>query len=323
MAILGADGSVNVNKTFSSVFGSREKDFPNFADELYAGLYKYISLKKDLTCLEAEKDGVYYEISIKNMFGKKDRVVGQLMTINDVTATKQLTLERERARIASGLHDSMGNQLIVSINNLNLATIQPALKEAEPFIDSAATSAVASLMMLRRIVEGLSPVDFSKTKLITLMKSIANRITASGVYVDLQITGDPEKLPTGHKEFVYNVCQEAFTNSIIHGKADNIIIKFDCADTMLKLDIVDNGLGCEEIYKNNGLTAMENRAWALGGQIRFGSPSSGGFGIYTEIPVVYVDGVENPVPIKLNAGGVENEIFQTRRMDTCVGENDN
>jgi signal transduction histidine kinase len=284
MVVLDADGSVSINKTFSVVFGPRNNDFLEFADELSAGLSDYIRQKLDVSGLEADKDGIYYEISVKNVLGKKNKLLGQLVTINNVSETKQLTLEKERARIASGLHDSMGNRLIASINNLNLAAIKSTTEESRKYIDSAATSAVASLMTLRKIVEGLSPVDFNEVKLIPLIESVINRISASGVRADLQISGDLEEMPNCLKEFIYNACQEALTNSVIHGKAEIIVVKLEFSTSMLKMDIVDDGRGCEIISKNNGLTAMESRANALGGKIRFGSSVYGGFGIYAEIP---------------------------------------
>jgi len=291
MAVIGMDGSVNVNKTFVEEFGLRGDDFMDFAEELYTGLSGYISHKQEVIGLEAEKDGVYYEISVKNLSGRKNKVLGQLITFNDVSATKQLTLAKERARMSAGLHDSMGNRLIALINNLSLALMQTTVMEARPFVDTAVVSATASLMTLRKIVEGLAPVNFQETKLIPLIESVINRITASGVCVDLQIYGDPEELTAPGKVFIYNACQEALTNSIIHGKADDIIIKLECAAGMLRMDIVDNGQGCAEISKNNGLSNMESRAEALGGEVKFGSPSFGGFAIYAEIPILTGDRV--------------------------------
>jgi len=286
IAVISMDGSVNVNKAFVEAFGHRSDDFFDFADELYAGLSKHINQGQEIIGLEAEKDGVYYEISVKNLTGRKNRVIGQLITFNDVSETKHLTLAKERARISSGLHDSMGNRLIALINNQNLALMQPTLQEARPFVDTAVVSATASLMTLRKIVEGLSPVDYQATKLISLIESVINRISASGTCVDLQISGDPEELPIPHKEFVYITCQEALTNSLIHGKAENVIIKLECTAGMLKMDIVDNGQGCKEISKNNGLANMEIRADELGGKISFDAPPFGGFAIYTEIPIM-------------------------------------
>ena len=285
MVVLSADGSVNVNKTFSDIFGPRGNDFLSFAEELSVGLSEHIRKKHDVNCIEAVRDGVYYEISLKNVLGRRNKVLGQLVTISDISETKQLTLAKERARIASGLHDSMGNRLIASINNMNLALQQQTLDTARPFMDAAATSSTASLMTLRKIVEGLLPVDFGEAKLIPLVESVINRISASGVLADLQIFGEPEKLPVSLKEFIYNTCQEALTNSVIHGKAENIVIKLECIADMFRLNILDDGRGCETVFKNNGLTTMENRAKTLGGGIEFASPSPGGFGIYAEIPV--------------------------------------
>jgi len=285
MIVLGADGSVNVNKTFIEEFGCRGNDFLGFTDELFPGLSGYIQQKHDVDGLEAEKDGIQYKISIQNVLGGRNKVMGQLVTISDISETKQLTLAEERSRIASGLHDSMGNCLIASVNNLHLAMIQPTLEEAKPFTDFAATFATASLMTLRIIVEGLSPVNFNETKLIPLIESVINRISASGIFVDLNISGELENLPTQIKEFVYGACQEALTNSVIHGRAENILIKLEYTGCIFWLNIMDDGRGCEKVYKNNGLNAMEERAENLGGKISFGSPSSGGFGIYAEIPV--------------------------------------
>ena len=285
MAIISVDGSINLNKTFVSTFGPHSDDFMKFMDELSAGLSKSIRQKCDISCLEAKKDGVYYEISIKNLFSRKNKIVGQLITINDISEAKQLTLVTERERIASGLHDNLGNWLIASINTLNLALIKTTPEEIRPLIDSAISSTTASLMMLRKIVEGLSPIDFSDVRLLTLIESIIHRISASGVSAELQISGETDGLPVYLKEFAYNTCQEALTNSVIHSKAENVVIKLECTPETLKLDIVDNGCGCEKIFKNNGLTAMENRVKRLSGKIRFGSPSTGGFGVYTVIPI--------------------------------------
>ena len=285
IAVLGADGSVNLNKSFEAEFGNRDSDILCFAEELSPELRECIRYRRDASCLEAKKNGVYYEASVHNVFGKRRKIVGQLVMIKDVTESKQLTLVNERTRIASGLHNSMGNRLVASINNLNLALIQPTLEKSTPFIDTALSSTIESLMMLRRIVEGLSPVDFNEARLITLIESVVDRIAASGIHTNLQVDCEPEDLSIGLKEFIYETCQEALTNSIIHGKAGRVNIKLGCADDMLRLEIVDDGRGCGVISKSGGLTAMEDGAIILGGKIRFGSPASGGFGIVAEVPI--------------------------------------
>ena len=285
MVVLGADGSVNGNKAFVAAFGSLGDTVFDFSDGLSAELSGYIRRKEEVDGLEAEKDGTYYSISVKNVQRGNNGVMDQLVTISDVSEAKQLTLANERERIASNLHDSMGNCLIASINNLNLALMKTTLDEARSFIDLAATSITASLMMLRKIVEGLVPVDFHEVNFVSLVETVVDRISASGVHVDLDITGELEELSDPIKGFIYNACQEALTNAVIHGRAENIIIKIKNDAKTLWINILDDGRGCEEISKNHGLTTMENRVKKLNGKVNFGSPSSGGFGIYAQLPV--------------------------------------
>ena len=211
--------------------------------------------------------------------------MGQLKTISDTNETWRAMLAEERARIVSGLHDNMGNSLIASINNLNLAMMKATIEEAWPYLDMAAASVSTAIMKLRRIVEGLSPVDFNRSRLVPMLESVFNRVAASGVNVIFQMIGQPESLPAQLKEFIYNTCQESLTNSIMHGRADTVIIKLEETNGTLKIHIADNGQGCQSINKNNGLHMMEDRTRFLGGKISFGSPSSGGFSIHAEIPI--------------------------------------
>ena len=118
-----------------------------------------------------------------------------------------------------------------------------------------------------------------------MIESVIDRIAGCGISVGINISGELENLSALIKEFVYNACLEALTNSVVHGKAENMIIELECTSGMLRLKIADDGQGCRIISKSNGLSAMENYAKTLGGKIGFVSTSSGGFGIYAEIPV--------------------------------------
>ena len=285
MAVLGADGAVNVNRAFTEAFGPHDGDFGRFADANFPGLGGLIDQKRDFDGFESENNGASYEISMKTVYGKRRKSLGRLVTIKDVSAIKQLAEAAERTRIATGLHDSLGNRLIASINYLQIALSQHSAESAKPFIESAATCSISSLMTLRKIVEGLTPVDFGKSRLSSLLESVANRIAAAGVDAAVHISGDPEALPAKLKEFIYNTCQEALTNSIIHGKAKNISVKLSIAGDAIEMNITDDGRGCDNISPNNGLAAMCNNAKTFGGAANFESPESGGFGVHIKIPV--------------------------------------
>jgi len=226
-----------------------------------------------------------YEVSIKTVESKRRKTLGAIVIIKDISEIKRLTLVEERSRIARGIHDNMGNRLVVAINNLNLALTQPTVESANTFMNNALDSSTSSLMMLRRIIEGLSPVDFNKSGVINLLKSIVNRTTAAGTQVEFKHKGDFEEIPYAVKELIYSVCQEAIMNSLIHGRAEHIAIFLNNTGTVILLHISDDGIGSEKINKNNGLKNMEHMVLLVGGVVSFESPKSGGFNIFIEIPL--------------------------------------
>ena len=226
-----------------------------------------------------------YEVSTKTVDNKRKKVLGAVVIIRDISELKRLTLVEERSRIARGIHDNMGNRLVAAINNLNLALIQPSLDSANTFVNTALISSTSSLLMLRRIIEGLTPVDFNNSGIINLLRSIVNRTAAAGTEVDFIYDGDFETIPNAVKELIYNVCQEAIMNALIHGRAEHIAIVLNNTGTVLLLHISDDGIGCEKIVKNNGLKNMELLVLKVHGEISVDSPDSGGFSVRIEIPV--------------------------------------
>lgn len=83
---------------------------------------------------------------------------------------------------------------------------------------------------------------------------------------------------------IYRICQEALTNSIRHGKARNISIVLRFSISMIKILIIDDGVGCSELHEGFGLSGMKQRIKELNGKIEYGSGGENGFSIFAEIP---------------------------------------
>ncbi|MCL2319225.1 MAG: ATP-binding protein [Treponema sp.] len=89
------------------------------------------------------------------------------------------------------------------------------------------------------------------------------------------------------------ILQEAFTNSIRHGKASRILIHFWELSDELTMTVTDNGIGSKTIVKRIGLAGMEERLAAVGGTIEVTSPEEGGFRIRVRIPINAAEEDEN------------------------------
>jgi hypothetical protein len=60
-------------------------------------------------------------------------------------------------------------------------------------------------------------------------------------------------------DVVYRVYQEALTNSLRHGKAQNVSIIIRLSNHRIATSILDDGCGCDTLQKGLGLTSMEQR----------------------------------------------------------------
>ena len=179
------------------------------------------------------------------------------------------TLENERKRIASDLHDELGPLLSavkLQINNLETTDSSDlvAIDKSSKYIDSIITK-------LREISNDLMPNTL-------LRKGLKNAIVE---FVDN--SQDAYKLPVkfiSEQEFqlsqdkeinLYRIVQEIMHNTLKHAKATMLIIKISVQDDRLFLMTADNGVGFDyfsKIRDNSGLGLrnLQSRTEVMGGE---------------------------------------------------------
>lgn len=138
---------------------------------------------------------------------------------------------------------------------------------------------------LRLSISGMIPESLEANHLIKAVTELAEMFSHSGLKIDLTCEGNSEYVGREVSDALLKICQESVTNSIKHGKAHNVKILFVFNRTSVKLFIFDDGIGCADIKKGNGLSGMEERVWQLSGEIAFGSDGEKGFNIHIEIPL--------------------------------------
>ena len=192
---------------------------------------------------------------------------------------EKLTIARERNRLAGEIHDNLGHGLVALNMNLDVAEkiIDKDVGRAKELIEKSLNLTKESMDNLRKAVYALK--EEGTKGFIESIRKIAEDIESSGdIKVFLNIGGESESLALEYKEIIYSTIKEAITNSIKHGKADKITIEIKVED-QIKLTIKDNGLGCKDLTKGNGLLAMENRVNIYNGKIAFSYGHNEGFKI--------------------------------------------
>lgn len=195
---------------------------------------------------------------------------------------EELTITKERNRVARELHDNLGHGLIALNMNLDVAekTIDRDMEKAKELILKSQKLVKESMDNLRKAVYALKEEKHERfTKSI---EEMAENIESTGkVKVILNINDKSESLSPEYKEILYFTIKEALTNSIKHGKADEIRIDLSLEENV-KLIIKDNGIGCKNLVKGNGILGLESRIKDYNGKMSF--ITNDGFMIELSLP---------------------------------------
>lgn len=199
---------------------------------------------------------------------------------------EKLTVEKERNRVAQEIHDYLGHSLVAL--NMNLDVVENIIerdpKKVKDIIAKSKNLAKDSMNSLRCAVYALRNEGEHFVLKESIEKLIGNVEHEDDISVEFQFNEDVENLAPGYKNIIYRTIQEGLTNGIVHGKADKFKINVDIKSNRVYLTIEDNGIGCENIVKGNGLNGIEDRINSIGGNTRYSIKIDNGFKIEARIP---------------------------------------
>lgn len=200
---------------------------------------------------------------------------------------EELTISRERSRVAGELHDSLGHSLTALIMHLDfIEKVMDSDKDrARELVIKTQAMARDSMGVLRKAVYALKEDKCIKGLKESINELIGNITSVEGINVQYQCDGNIEDMSPDLKNIIYRTIQEGITNSLKHGMASSISIHTGVNGYYARLVVEDNGAGCKNIIKGNGLMGIEERIFALKGTIVYLNKSEGGFGFDICIPL--------------------------------------
>jgi signal transduction histidine kinase len=204
---------------------------------------------------------------------------------------KELLTARLEAReetlsmLSSELHDNVGQllsstKLLIGVTRRTMETPMEELQQAEDTLAKVITE-------LRTISKSFSKEWLERFNFIENLSAEANRINAIKEF-DMSITHPAViNLPSDRQLVLYRIVQEAFQNSLRHGRASHIEIIVKQNDSSVSILIKDNGKGFDiaDTSRNGvGIINIKNRAQLLGGSALWQSNESG-TAVSVEIPI--------------------------------------
>ena len=184
-------------------------------------------------------------------------------------AQRHAGASEERTRISRDLHDTVAQQLS-SIRLLSHA----AAGKAVDVNDSKALAhvgqlATESLTDVRRIIAALAPAELEAAALPDALETIVGRIRAeaaaqgSTLRADLRVEGMMPAIDTESEVALLRAAQSALANAAQHSRADRVVVTLACQDDVVRLDIVDDGVGFD-VAKWEASTPTAEAGYGLG-----------------------------------------------------------
>jgi len=234
----------------------------------------------------------FHDITDLKSFEKK--LIESQHKLRGLSDHLQDLIEQERQRIATGLHDGIGQSLSmlrIKILKMDDAKIDFTLRES---FRSIVKTLEDTIHELKNISYNLKPRMLEEMGLGFALKYLVDKVVVeTGLVGGINVIGEDIRLESKLEIYLYRIVQEAITNIMKYSNATNFSIQLVITDKFLRMIISDNGKGfnLEEISsKNNtvhgmGLINMRERVESYQGQLKIDSSAGNGTMIVIEIPL--------------------------------------
>lgn len=206
--------------------------------------------------------------------------------------SRELTVTEERNRLARELHDSV-IQMLFSISLT--AEAVTGLIERDPDAAKAQAETLRDLAReasqeMRSLIFELRPAELEADGLVpTLRKHIDVVRRISHKRIELSEDGY-ERQPLPLEKELFRIIQEALNNAVKHSEAERIAVSLASKNGSVAIAIEDDGVGFDPSdplirTRRLGMTSMEERAEALGGEMRITSKRGKGTRVRVKVPL--------------------------------------
>ena len=205
------------------------------------------------------------------------------------------TARGERVRISRELHDVVAHHIsMIAVQAESARLTTPGMPPSgAQKLSSIGDTARAALTEMRRLLGVLRedtrtdlPDRQPQPGLHQLNELLDLTRDATGTTARLIVRGWLTPLDPGVELAAYRIVQEALTNTRRHAPGAAVDVELNYSTDALRLRIRDNGPGPPPDLPEDGhgLAGMRERATAVGGELRIGAATGGGFLIEARLP---------------------------------------
>jgi signal transduction histidine kinase len=220
--------------------------------------------------------------------------------------------EQERRRLASELHDGIGQNLSLLRNRIVMMQRSGLPTVADGHARMLLDLATESIEDLRSVAQNLRPLHLEELGIVTALRALLDKVqNASDLFVHSHLDDVDLIVRANATTHAYRIAQEAINNVLKHAQADNLWFEFRREADGVLMRISDDGRGFastpEACGAGLGLLSIRERCNILGAKLLIESGLHSGTRIVIRIPTqadqvspaVVVPGFREPAPRQL------------------------
>jgi two-component system NarL family sensor kinase len=224
----------------------------------------------------------------------KQKILAQQQMLRQQETMTQAIIdaeEKERKRIASDLHDGVGQMFSAVKMNLNGLIDRISFNREEDRFLAEKTLALVdeSCKEVRVISHQMMPNMLLRSGIASDVKSFIEKIDSERLKVNVEATGFKNKLESNVEIVLYRVIQETVNNVIKHAQATALDIILTREDSGITAVVADNGIGFNTDLKDDfagiGLKNIVARIEYLKGTVEYKSAPNKGTSVNIWVPI--------------------------------------
>jgi len=212
--------------------------------------------------------------------------------VDQLRRSRQRLVEAQdtaRRDLERDLHDGAQSRLVALRLQMGLAAAEAQAISGDPQADRLrdllgrlGNEVDATIRSLRDLSHGLHPPVLESDGIAAALRSATRTLPLS---IEVRAI-DLGRFPPSVEAAVYFACLEAINNAARHGGAGCVTVELRSDDGHLRFEVADDGGGFdpEQVARGQGLSNLEDRVGALGGEVTIGSSCDQGTRIVGTLP---------------------------------------
>ncbi len=228
--------------------------------------------------------GYFVSSLIKRLEQQRAALACANAQLTDYAGTlENLTISRERNRLARELHDTLAHTLSALSVQLETAKAywEVDSQTAQRLLEQSLVTTRSGLQETRRALKSLRAAPLDDLGVLLALRQLAGELAArANVPLTLTLPAQLPALPAAVEQALYRIAQEALTNVAHHANAHTLAVALALDGRELSLRVQDDGIGfaaeAEPAAGHFGLPGMRERAQLVGGRLTVASRPGNG-----------------------------------------------